>query len=145
MRYLAIDLGDKRTGIACGDEVLRLPTPIEVIEAPTREVLLEKLSKAVREYAPDALVVGLPLNMDGSEGPRAREARDFAALCARRFSLPFEMQDERLTSFAAEGSLDRSGRTHGQKKKMRDALAACELLKDFLDRDARSGGPGGPG
>lgn len=134
MRYLAIDLGDKRTGVACGDEILRLPSPIEVIEAPTREVLLTKLDKVVREYGPDALVLGLPLNMDGSEGPAAREAREFGRICSERFSIPCEMQDERLTSFAAESSLDRSGRTHAQKKRLRDALAACEVLKDFFNR-----------
>lgn len=136
MRYLAIDLGDRRTGVACGDDILRLPSPIEVIDAPIREVLLARLEKLVREYGPDALIVGLPVNMDGTEGPRAKMAREFAQECGKRFSIPFEMQDERLTSFAAEFSLNQSGRTHGQKKKLRDALAACEVLKDFFNRHA---------
>ena len=134
MRYLAIDLGDKRTGVACGDDILRLPSPIEVIEASTREVLLSRLDKVVREYGPDALIVGLPMNMDGTEGTRATLAREFADQCAARFALKAIMQDERLTSFAAEAHLDRSGKTHGQKKRMRDALAACEVLKDFFGR-----------
>ncbi len=134
MRYIAIDLGDKRTGVACGDDILRLPTPVEVIEAPTREVLLSRLDKVVREYGPDALVVGLPVNMDGTEGERAQMTRTFADQCAARFAIKVLMQDERLTSFAAESHLDRSGKTHGQKKRMRDALAACEVLKDFFGR-----------
>ncbi len=134
MRYLAIDLGDRRTGVACGDDILRLPAPIEVIDATTREVLLSRLEKLVREYGPDALVVGLPVNMDGTEGPRAKMAREFADVCATRFAITAIMQDERLTSFAAESSLNRSGKTHGQKKKIRDALAACEVLKDFFGR-----------
>ena len=134
MRYIAIDLGDKRTGVACGDDILRLPSPVEVIEAPTREVLLSRLDKVVREYGPDALVVGLPVNMDGTEGERAQMTRTFADQCAARFAIKVIMQDERLTSFAAEAHLDRSGKTHGQKKRMRDALAACEVLKDFFGR-----------
>jgi putative Holliday junction resolvase len=70
--------------------------------------------------------------MDGSEGPRAKLTRDFALACEQRFQLPLHFQDERLTSHAAESSLNRSGRTHAQKRRIRDALAACELLKDFL-------------
>ncbi len=132
MRYLAIDLGDKRTGVACGDDILRLPSPVEVIEASTTEALLTRLEKVAREYGPDALVVGLPRNMAGPAGPRATSARAFAEVCAARLAIPAFMQDERLTSFAAEGALNRSGKTHGQKKRIRDALAACELLKDYL-------------
>jgi len=132
MRFLAIDLGDRRTGLACADDVLRIPAPIEVIEASTHEVLMQSLAHAVDSYAPDALVIGLPLNMDGSEGPRAKMTRDFALACEERFRLPVHFQDERLTSHAAETSLNRSGRTHAQKRRIRDALAACELLKDFL-------------
>lgn len=136
MRYLAIDLGDKRTGIATADDVLRLPMPVEVIEAPTRDVLMHALARVIDAQGPDALVIGLPLNMDGSEGPRARLTREFAAGCTARFALPVHFQDERLTSHAAEASLNRSGRTHAQKRRIRDALAACELLKDFLARPA---------
>jgi putative Holliday junction resolvase len=134
MRYLAIDLGDKRTGVACGDDILRIPSPVEVIEASSTEVLIARLEKAAREYGPDALVVGLPLNMDGSEGPRAKAAREIAEACAAKLGIPAHMQDERLTSFAAEQSLNRSGRTRGQKKRIRDALAACELLTDYFRR-----------
>ncbi len=136
MRYLAIDLGDKRTGVACGDDILRLPSPIEVIDAPLREILLARLEKLVREYGPDAMVIGLPVNMDGTEGPRAKMAREFADECSKRFSIKTIMQDERLTSFAAEFSLNQSGRTHGQKKKLRDALAACEVLNDYFQSHA---------
>lgn len=134
MRYLAIDLGDRRTGVACGDDILRLPSPVGMIEANDREVLFKGLERFIREYGPDALVIGLPVNMDGTEGPRAVMSREFAAECAKRFSIACEMQDERLTSFGAEQHLKQSGRTHAQKKKLRDALAACEVLKDFFGR-----------
>jgi putative Holliday junction resolvase len=72
--------------------------------------------------------------MDGTEGPAARSARDFARQIAERSGRPIHWQDERLTSDAAEDHLDGSGRTHKQKKQIRDALAAAEILRDFLAR-----------
>jgi len=69
MRYLAIDLGAKRTGLAAGDDVVGLVQPVEVVQVPRGPALLDALARAVDRHGPDALVVGLPLNMDGS-GPR---------------------------------------------------------------------------
>ena len=131
MRYLAIDLGDARTGIATGDDVLRLATPVKVIEA-SGDALWRALDAVVREHGPDALVIGLPLHMDGRESPRSAAARAFGAAAGARWSLPVHFQDERLTSFDADQRMARSGRTHAQKKAIRDALAACALLEDFL-------------
>lgn len=131
MRYLAIDLGDVRTGIASGDDVLRLATPVKVIEA-SGDALLRALDAVVDEHGPDALVIGLPLHMDGRESPRSAAARAFGAAAGARWSLPVHFQDERLTSFDADQRMARSGRTHAQKKAIRDALAACALLEDFL-------------
>ena len=140
MRYLAIDLGDKRTGFAAGDDVVRLVQPLSVVEAPTRALQVKAALRAIDEYGPDQIVVGLPLNMDGTEGPRAKLVREFAVEleCAfradrgsrARFSLDFH--DERLSSFDAEQRLNRTGRTHGEKKALRDALAACAILEDYL-------------
>ena len=131
MRYLAIDLGDVRTGIASGDDVLRLATPVKVIEA-SGDALLRALDAVVDEHGPDALVIGLPLHMDGRESPRSAAARAFGAAAGARWSLPVHFQDERLTSFDADQRMARSGRTHAQKKAIRDAIAACALLEDFL-------------
>lgn len=136
MRYLAIDLGDRRTGFAAGDDVVGLVQPLAVVEAPTRALQLKAALKAIDEHGPDRVVVGLPLNMDGSEGPRAKLVREFAAeLAAQMPRFPrvaIEFHDERLSSFAAEQKLNRTGRTHGEKKALRDALAACAILEDFL-------------
>jgi len=143
VRYLAIDLGDKRTGFAAGDDVVGLVQPLAVVEAPSRAAQLQASLKAIDEYGPNAVVIGLPFNMDGTEGPRARLVREFAAeLSARLPRFPrvaIEFHDERLSSFAAEERLKRTGRTHGEKKALRDALAACAILEDFLAsrRDAR--------
>jgi putative Holliday junction resolvase len=87
------------------------------------------------------VVLGMPFNMDGSEGPRAKLTREFGdALLQRlppRTRVTLVYQDERLSSFAAEEKLNRTGRTHGEKKALRDALAACAILEDFL-RAARN-------
>jgi putative Holliday junction resolvase len=77
-------------------------------------------------------VVGLPLNMDGTEGGSARSVREFGALIAERTRLPVHYQDERLTSFEADERMARSGRTHREKRELRDALAACAILEGFL-------------
>ena len=132
-RYLAIDLGDKRTGLAVGDDVTDIASPVGVIEASTDAMRLNGIESAIDEHGPGALVLGLPLNMDGSEGPRAKLTRAFAALLTERFALPLHMADERQTSEKANHQMARSGLTHGQKKRRRDALAAAAMLQRFLD------------
>jgi len=137
MRYLAIDLGDKRTGIAVGSDGPGIVSPLTVLEIPAGPRLLEAVVKVIDEQDPGAVVIGLPLNMDGTEGPSARAARQFGDAVARAAELPIHFQDERLTSHAAEENLKQSGRTHRQKKEIRDALAAAEILRDFLNARAR--------
>ncbi len=142
MRYLAIDLGDKRTGLAIGDTETGIASPLAVIEIPrNREegrALLRDLARVVVEHLGEPgtsrgeLVVGLPLNMDGTEGPRAKIARDFATQLATTTGRIVHLHDERLTTAAADNKMARSGLTHGQKKARRDALAAAVLLENFL-------------
>ena len=132
MRYLAVDLGDRRTGLAAGDDVVRLVQPVEVLQVPRGPALLDAIARAVDRHGPDALVVGLPLNMDGTEGAGAKEAREFGALLAARVGLPVRFQDERLSSFEADERMARSGRTHREKRELRDALAACAILEAWL-------------
>lgn len=139
MRYVCIDLGEKRTGIAAGDAETRVVTPVEVIEVAKSvrggEALVEAIARAVESHlgrGAGALVFGLPLNMDGSEGPAAKGVRAFAALVGARTGRAVHFQDERLTSAEAEWTLARSGLTRGEKKERRDALAAAAILRDFL-------------
>ena len=143
MRYLAVDLGAKRTGLAAGDDMLRLVQPVEVIEVPRGPALEAALARAIERHGPDALVVGLPLNMDGSEGAAAADARAFGAALAACTGLTVHFHDERLSSFEADQRMARSGRTHREKKQLRDALAACAILEDFLR--ASRGDRGGTG
>jgi putative Holliday junction resolvase len=132
-RYLAIDLGDKRTGLAVGDDVTGIASPVDVIEATTDALRLDAVAAAIDEHGPDELVLGLPLNMDGSEGPRAKLTRAFASQLHERFALPVHLADERQTSERANQQMARSGLTHGQKKRRRDALAAAVMLQAFLE------------
>jgi putative holliday junction resolvase len=139
VRYLCIDLGDKRTGLALGDAQTRLVSPIGVIEVSIAihagEALLTALAKAIDEQlgtSPGELVVGLPINMDDSEGQRAKLVRAFGARIGAKVSRVVHFQDERLTSAAADWSMARSGMTRGEKKQRRDALAAAAILNDFL-------------
>lgn len=146
MRYLALDIGDKRTGLAVGDDSTGLVSPIGFIAADMkaaagdgkkneREVpntLLVAVRQAVEEHAPAALVVGLPLNMDGSQGPRAKMVAQLAERIADAVSLPVHLHDERLSTFEADQRMSRSGLTHKQKKERRDALAAMAILEDYL-------------
>ena len=137
MRYLAIDLGDKRTGIAIGDDVTGIVTPHEVLDVPikpTHDRLLAAIASCVDEFAPDALVIGLPLHMDGSESAQSKIVRAFGEALQTRTGLTAHYQDERLTSADAEWTLAGSGKTHGQKKALRDALAAAVVLRDFLEQ-----------
>lgn len=137
---MAIDLGDKRTGLALGDRDTRIASPAGLIEEPIgREggaALLRAIERGVRGLVGDSpaeLLVGLPLNMDGTEGPRARAVRVFAARIASTLGRPVVLVDERRTTIEADGRMARSGLTHKQKKMRRDAIAAAAILRAFLE------------
>jgi len=139
MRYLCFDLGDKRTGLALGDDETGIVSPAGMAECAFDGALLDRLSLVVEEHEPDELVIGLPLNMDGSHGPQARRIAAFAEKLAERVLRPIHLQDERLSSFAADEAMSQSGLTHKQKKQRRDALAAAAILKSFLDARVGAG------
>ena len=142
IRYIAIDLGDRRTGLAVADSHTRLAGPWKVLEIPIEHEGGTKLIDAiereiVRDYGSSRsieLVVGLPLHLDGRESDRSKLARAFAERLADRLGRPVHMADERLTSQQADWAMGGSGLTHLQKKRRRDAIAAAALLQGFLDR-----------
>ena len=96
--------------------------------------LIDAILLMIREHEIDTLVLGLPLNADGSEGPRAQLTRQFVVSLQKATELPLYYQDERLTTYAANQRLAGTGRTHKQKKAARDAIAAAEILQDFLSK-----------
>jgi len=132
MRFLCIDLGDKRTGLAIcdGDEILA--SPLAVLEGQRN--LPDEIVKIAEEQQVQALVFGLPVNMDGSEGERAVQTKNFAEKIKNKTTLPIFFQDERLSSFTAGEKLSRTGLTHKKKKNRIDAIAAAEILKNFIEK-----------
>ncbi|MEM1212888.1 MAG: Holliday junction resolvase RuvX [Planctomycetota bacterium] len=142
MRYLSIDLGQRRTGLALGDDITGLATPWRVIETGSERERWTRLCRAIEEESPGVVVVGLPLNMDGSEGPAAAASRALADRLKCEQGQRVELQDERLTSAHANDLMARTGLTHKQKKARRDALAAAAILQRFLDSLRPEGGSG---
>lgn len=145
-RAIAIDLGDKRTGLALGDSVTGIASPAGMIEVSISErggeTLLGAIAGAIDDLvgtSPVDLVVGLPLNMDGTEGPRAKLVRAFAERIGVKTGRRIHLHDERQTSMAADERMARSGLTHKQKKARRDAIAAAAILQSYLDACDRSG------
>jgi putative Holliday junction resolvase len=130
MRFLCIDLGDKRTGLAVCDGDETIASPVGVIEGGGN--LYNKIIETVGQYQAQALVFGLPLNMDDSEGERAAIVRKFAARLSEKIKLPVFFQDERLSSYSAQNRLSQTGLTHKKKKNRIDAIAAAEILKEFI-------------
>jgi putative Holliday junction resolvase len=138
MRTLGIDLGSKRIGLALSDEGGKFATPYEVFNVSGPTDALEAILALMRKEAVERYVVGLPLNMDDSVGPAARNTLEWARNLASRSGKPVVFVDERLSSFAAEQRLNERKRagermTRGGKKKQLDALAAAMFLQEFLD------------
>jgi putative Holliday junction resolvase len=138
MRFLAIDLGTRRIGLAVGDDRSRLASPLEVIEVSSPAQAIDRVIAVVRSEAMDHLVLGLPMNMDGTLGPAAKSTIEWGKQLSSRAGVPLIFVDERLSSFAAEDQLSarrRAGEklTRGRKKQQRDALAAAAFLQDYLD------------
>jgi putative Holliday junction resolvase len=132
MRYLAIDYGDKHTGLAICDPAETIASPLAVIEG--QKDLIKKITDIIKSENVEAIVIGLPLNMDNSQGFQAEQVFQFAEQLKAHLQIPIHFQDERLTSFAAEGKLAPAEFTRKKKKKRLDAIAAAEILETFLER-----------
>ncbi len=138
MRSLAIDLGARRVGLALSDEGGRFATPYDVLIVSSPEYAADLVLKVLEKEGVQRLVVGLPLNMDGTAGPAARTAAAWGRSLAARAGKPVVFLDERLSSFEAEQRLidrKRAGEklTRQRKKQQLDALAAAGFLQEFLD------------
>lgn len=134
MRTLGIDFGLKRVGLALSDPRGALAFPYRTITRTTREALFTELLEIIAREDVQAVIVGLPLTLDGGESTTTRQARNFAASLARRTPLPVALVDERLSSAAADDDLDQAGlRDHARRKAARDQQAAVRILQSFID------------
>ena len=134
MIILGVDLGKARTGLALCDKGELLASPLCVLREHNRERLVEAIAAKAGEAGAQLLAVGLPRNMDGTEGESAQNAREIGALLEETTGLPVEVVDERGTTITAHGDLNDTN-TRGKKRKaVVDAVAATVILENFLEK-----------
>jgi len=133
MKYLGLDVGNRRVGAAVGDDEMKIATPLEVIERKTIEEDARAIGDLAKNYSAEHLLVGLPRNMDDSAGAQAEVVQAYAAQVARVLGLPLTFWDERLTTLEAAARIHASGGKGKKSRKSLDAIAASVILQDFLD------------
>ena len=140
MRCLGVDYGERRIGLAWGDE-LGVATPLQAAIDATSEDRLSRIGLLIQERRVTDLVVGYPYNMDGTAGFKAAEVDAFIALLEERFALPIHRVDERLSSHAAQQSLGWNGRREREMRRtgQLDSAAATLILQDWLDQQVPIG------
>ena len=142
MNYLGLDWGEKRIGLAFADS-LGIAVPLPAAVAATKQARMQQIQAAITERKVDVLIVGYPLNMDGSVGFKAKEVDAFIAVLEGRFKLPLHRVDERLSSHAVEQHLKGSKKKPDRKSGAIDSSAAALILQDFLEeQNFREGAPG---
>jgi putative Holliday junction resolvase len=132
--YLGFDYGEKFIGVAVGSTTSGRAQPLVTVRV-TRggEPDWDALTRLVGEWRPQALIVGLPLNMDGTPGPRTARARKFGNRLKARYNLPVDMVDERLTTVLARNALTEAGVSGRRQKPQLDRQAAALILQAFLN------------
>lgn len=133
MRILGLDVGKKRIGIAISDPMGIIAQGVKSIEVRDQTKVFEEIDDFVKENSVDEIVVGLPLNMDGSESGMTREVTLFVENLKKKTSAPIKMWDERLTSLQIERDLVFLDVSRAKRKKINDMLAAQIILQNYLD------------
>lgn len=135
-RVLGVDFGDTRTGLAVSDISRFLASGIGYVSPGGIEKTAQKVAEVALEQKAGAIVVGLPKNMDGSEGFRAERCREFACLLSQKLEggIPIAMMDERLTTMSASRYLNETGTRGAKRKGVVDTLSAQIILQNALDR-----------
>lgn len=133
MRIISVDLGDVRTGIAISDFSNTLASPLCVIIEKDKEELLKKIVDLISEYKITHVVIGLPKNMDGTEGPKAKLAREFKERLELLVDTKVDLLDERWSTKSAQKYLNCGTTKKSKKKKMIDKIAASVILQQYLD------------
>ena len=133
MKVMSIDLGDVRTGVAVSDVTGFLAGRSVSITQRDRDKLLEEILTLIEKEKPGELVMGLPINMDGTEGPRAEKSRAFGDRLQEASGLPVKYMDERGSSITANRLLSDAGKKKGKQRAQVDAVAAAIILQNYLD------------
>ena len=133
-RLLGLDLGQKRVGVAVTDELRITVRPLPPIRRTSWKRLLQDVAALVKDFDAQSLVIGLPLNLDGTESPAAQSARRQARNFELSLGLPVFLQDERLTSMEVETDLRAEGFDPDEVRERVDSAAAALILRDYLAR-----------
>ena len=135
-RLIGLDVGTKTLGVAVSDERLIIASPLKTLKRERFGPLMTSLNELLKEYEIGAFVVGLPLNMDGSEGPKCQSIRDFEKNLQKAFlGKKIYFWDERLTTVAATSALEEANIKTRKHKQVIDKIAACLILQGFLDSE----------
>lgn len=133
MKIMAVDYGDARTGLAVCDRTEFLASPIGTIEERNMQMLAMKVAHMAQQYEVGEIVVGLPLNMNGSFGPRAERCRQFADILNELTECPVNMWDERSTTVSAHNILNETNVRGKKRKAVVDTVAATIILEGYLE------------
>jgi putative Holliday junction resolvase len=138
-RLLGLDVGTKTIGLALSDVTRSIATPYETIRRTKFTSDAKILGDIVDKMEVEGLIIGLPINLDGSEGPRAQSTRAFARNLAKHIDLPMAFWDERLSTAAVERHLIEAGASRKRRAEVVDRMAAAYILQGALDRLKRAG------
>lgn len=137
MKILGLDYGDRRIGVAISDAFGWTAQGLEVIERRKPEDVLKRLGDIVKEHGVEAIVLGLPKNMNGTVGPRGELSMSFAEQLKQSFGLPVHLWDERLSTVSAERTLLEADVSRKKRRQVIDKMAATIILQTYLDYQSR--------
>jgi putative pre-16S rRNA nuclease len=137
-RWMGLDVGDRRIGVAVSDELGITAQPVLTLVRTNRKQDLKSLQRLIRKYNCTGIVVGNPLYMSGDQSPQAAKAQAFAAMLGEETGLPIELWDERLTTTEAHRHLHAAGRAGSEHKAVVDQVAAVLILESYLAAKNRS-------
>lgn len=136
-RILGLDVGDKRIGVAVCDALGITVSPVETVHRKNAKADVSRILAIVQKEEVGAVVIGLPKNMDGTEGEQAQKVRAFAEQLSKELRLPLHFEDERLSTFTAIENLVERGIKTGKNRDLVDMEAAAIILRSFLDAQSK--------
>jgi putative Holliday junction resolvase len=139
MRALGLDFGERRIGVAVSDELGWTASAVGTVERTGDDGEFRRIAEMAQQYQADVIVVGLPVNMDGTLGPGAEKCKAFAERLRQTLNMPVHLWDERLTTVTAERTLIEAGMGRRKRKRVVDRLAAAVMLQHYLDSRAKRG------
>ena len=138
MRILGVDYGDSRVGLAVSDEMRVLASPLPPLQTGSMRKTIDEVAKVARETDAEVIVVGLPLNMNGTEGPQAGKVRAFGSKLGEVSGAEIVYKDERLTTVQAHRAFDQAGVSKSRRSRLVDSVSAQIILQSYLDAGGRA-------